>query len=264
VKVNCAAIPETLLESELFGHEKGSFTGATERRIGRFELAHTGTLLLDEVGDLGAEAQAKLLRAIEAREVERVGGAKPIKIDVRIVAATNRDLPRAVEESSFREDLYFRLNVIPIMVPPLREHPEDIPALVQHFASLFRLRSGQRAPQWGDDAIAAFGRYRWPGNVRELQNIVERIAILHAGTTVRASHVATLLPSATRTTPNGTSAPASHIDAPLSEALDAYEREMIERALAGSAGSVADAARRLQTDRPNLYRRMRRLGIDTP
>src|SRR5882757_1776388 len=133
VRVNCAAIPRDLVESEMFGHERGAFTGATERRLGRFELAHKGTLLLDEVGDLGAEAQAKLLRAIEAHEIERVGGGKPIKVDVRIVAATNRDLPRAVADGGFREDLYFRLNVIPVAVPPLREHLDDIPALVQHF-----------------------------------------------------------------------------------------------------------------------------------
>jgi two-component system nitrogen regulation response regulator NtrX len=262
VRVNCAAIPRDLVESEMFGHERGAFTGATERRIGRFELAHKGTLLLDEVGDLGAEAQAKLLRAIEAREIERVGGGKPIKIDVRIVAATNRDLPRAVEESAFREDLYFRLNVIPIAVPPLREHPEDIAALVQHFAALLRARSAQRAPTWGPDAIAALSRYRWPGNVRELQNIVERIAILHAGAAIGAAHVTALLPQGiSRNTPSGASLNMA-IDRPLSDALDTYEREMIERALAAANGNIADAARRLQTDRPNLYRRMRRLGIE--
>ena len=144
VRVNCAAIPRDLVESEMFGHERGAFTGATERRIGRFELAHTGTLLLDEVGDLGPEAQAKLLRAIEAREIERVGGGKPIRVDVRIVAATNRDLARAVRDGQFREDLYFRLNVLPMEVPPLRERPGDVPLLVRHFAELQRQRSGQR------------------------------------------------------------------------------------------------------------------------
>jgi two-component system nitrogen regulation response regulator NtrX len=271
IRVNCAAIPRDLVESEMFGHEKGAFTGATERRIGRFEMAHKGTLLLDEVGDLGPDAQAKLLRAIEAREIERVGGGKPIKIDVRIVAATNRDLPRAVEENAFREDLFFRLNVIPIAIPPLREHPDDIPALVQHFAALFRARSGQRAPQWAPDAIAALAQYRWPGNVRELQNIVERLSILHAGQTIGAAQVASVLPQAGgRLTPSGQlaptaiPAPAAAPDRPLNDALDAYERDLIERALAAAEGNVAEAARRLQTDRPNLYRRMRRLEIDTP
>ncbi len=151
VRVNCAAIPRDLVESEMFGHEKGSFTGATERRIGRFELAHTGTLLLDEVGDLGPEAQAKLLRAIEAREIERVGGGQPIRVDVRIIAATNKDLARAVTEGRFREDLFFRLNVIPLHVPPLRERPSDIPLLVRHFSALHHARTGQAPPRWTSD-----------------------------------------------------------------------------------------------------------------
>jgi two-component system nitrogen regulation response regulator NtrX len=267
VRVNCAAIPRDLVESEMFGHERGSFTGATERRMGRFELAHKGSLLLDEVGDLGHEAQAKLLRAIEAREIERVGGGKPIKVDVRIIAATNRDLPRAVTEGGFREDLYFRLNVIPIVVPSLREHAEDVPALVRHFAALLRVRSAQRAPTWGEDAIAALTRYPWPGNVRELQNIVERLAILHAGSAIGAAQVQQVLPQAglipLRSTPASVPAVAPVIDAPLSDALDRYEREMIEKALAGANGNIAEAARRLQTDRPNLYRRMKRLGIET-
>src|SRR5215210_773036 len=171
VRVNCAAIPRDLVESEMFGHEKGAFTGASDRRIGRFELANQGTLLLDEVGDLGAEAQAKLLRAIEAREIERVGGGKPIPVDVRIIAATNMDLERAVRDGAFREDLFFRLNVIPITLPPLRERPDDIAALVKHFSLLHRARTGRPAPRWSADAMAAFERYRWPGNVRELANI---------------------------------------------------------------------------------------------
>src|SRR5258708_19392959 len=159
VRVNCAAIPRHLLESEMFGHEKGAFTGATDRRIGRFELAHTGTLFLDEVGDLGPEAQAKLLRAIEAREIERVGGGKPIRIDVRIVSATNRDLERCVTDGTFREDLLFRLNVIPIAVPPLRERPDDIPALVAHFSAVHHARTGRRAPRWTPAPFALLARY---------------------------------------------------------------------------------------------------------
>jgi two-component system, NtrC family, nitrogen regulation response regulator NtrX len=261
VRVNCAAIPRDLVESEMFGHEKGSFTGAVERRIGRFELAHRGTLLLDEVGDLGAEAQAKLLWAIEAREIERVGSGKSIKVDVRIVAATNRDLTRAVTDGTFREDLFFRLNVIPMHLPPLREHAEDIPALVQHFTALLRARSGQRMPAWSPDALEALAGYRWPGNVRELQNIVERLAILHGGELVTAAHVVRVLPEATvRTATTSAIAP----DRPLSDALDAYERQLIEAALSAASGNVAEAARRLRTDRPNLYRRMKRLGLDTP
>ena len=269
VRVNCAAIPRDLVESEMFGHERGAFTGATERRIGRFELAHTGTLFLDEVGDLGAEAQAKLLRAIEAREIERVGGGKPIRVDVRIVSATNKDLERAVAEGTFREDLFFRLNVIPIGLPPLRERPEDVPALVRHFSALHRARTGRPMPRWTDDALALLTRYRWPGNVRELANIVERLGILHGGHEVSAREVRSVLPVARDTPPPEEAArPVSPLpgDAfalglPLSETLDAYERELIARALSSSGGNVAEAARRLQTDRPNLYRRMRRLGL---
>ncbi|MBX3174573.1 MAG: sigma-54-dependent Fis family transcriptional regulator [Gemmatimonadaceae bacterium] len=263
VRVNCAAIPRDLVESEMFGHERGSFTGATERRIGRFELAHTGTLLLDEVGELSAEAQAKLLRAIEAREIERVGGGRPIKVDVRVLAATNRDLAKEVREGRFREDLYFRLNVIPIAVPALREHPGDIPDLVLHFAMMYRRRSGQAPPAWSDEAVTALSRYRWPGNVRELANIVERLGILHAGQSISTAHVREVLPA----TDIATSAPATLPDAArletsLTDQLDDYERLLIQRALQAANGVVAEAARRLQTDRPNLYRRMRRLGIN--
>jgi two-component system nitrogen regulation response regulator NtrX len=263
VRVNCAAIPRDLVESEMFGHEKGAFTGATDRRIGRFELAHTGTLFLDEVGDLGAEAQAKLLRAIEAKEIERVGGGKPIRVDVRIVAATNKDLSRAVSEGAFREDLLFRLNVIPLPIPPLRERPADIPALVRHFSALHRARTGQQMPAWTDDAVAQFQRYTWPGNVRELANIVERLAILRAGRTVTAADVTTVLPvdRGQRPTPPAPLLDVVALERSLTDTLDEYERVLIARALSMAGGNVAEAARRLKTDRPNLYRRMRRLGI---
>jgi transcriptional regulator with GAF, ATPase, and Fis domain len=273
--VNCAAIPRDLLESEMFGHEKGAFTGATERRIGRFELAHTGTLFLDEVGDLGLEAQAKLLRAIEAREIERVGGGKPIRVDVRIIAATNKNLARAVREGTFREDLFFRLNVIPIELPPLRDRASDLPQLVQHFAERHRVRTGQACACWTDDVMDVFRRYSWPGNVRELANIVERLSILHAGGTVSAAQVRRLFPDS-GTPPSAVravAAPSEDTGVPqasgdsslaglsLTDALDAFERQLIVDALAVAEGSVAEAARRLQTDRPNLYRRMRRLGV---
>lgn len=266
VRVNCAAIPRDLVESEMFGHEKGAFTGATDRRIGRFELAHTGTLLLDEVGDLGPEAQAKLLRAIEAKEIERVGGGKPIRVDVRMVSATNKDLARCVHEGTFREDLFFRLNVIPIPLPPLRERPSDIPALVRHFSALHRMRTGQPQPMWSESAMALLTQHRWPGNIRELANIVERLAILHAGSQVEPDDVAAVLaidgdgprgvPAATPKLPD-----PSALDNSLSETLDEYEKMLITRALSMANGNVAEAARRLKTDRPNLYRRMRRLGI---
>ena len=262
IRVNCAAIPRDLVESEMFGHEKGAFTGATERRIGRFELAHTGTLLLDEVGDLGAEAQAKLLRAIEAKEIERVGGGKPIRVDVRILAATNKDLTRAVTDGSFREDLLFRLNVIPLPLPPLRERPSDIPALVRHFAALHRMRTGRPSPIWTDESIALLTRYRWPGNVRELANIIERLAILYPGREVSESDVRSVVPVERDARPAASPLPdPAALDTSLSDTLDDYERVLITRALSMSSGNVAEAARKLKTDRPNLYRRMRRLGI---
>jgi two-component system nitrogen regulation response regulator NtrX len=265
VRVNCAAIPRDLVESEMFGHERGAFTGATDRRIGRFELAHTGTLLLDEVGDLGAEAQAKLLRAIEAKEIERVGGGKPIRIDLRIIAATNKDLSRAVVDGNFREDLLHRLNVIPLPLPPLRERPGDIGLLVTHFATLHRAHTGQPPPRLTPEAVALLTRYRWPGNVRELANIVERLAILHAGRTVTEQDVRVVLPMIEHDArPETVALPdPSALDVSLSDTLDDYERVLITRALSMASGNIAEAARKLKTDRPNLYRRMKRLGISS-
>ncbi|HMA01216.1 MAG TPA: sigma-54 dependent transcriptional regulator, partial [Gemmatimonadaceae bacterium] len=260
VRVNCAAIPRDLVESEMFGHERGAFTGATERRIGRFELADQGTLFMDEVGDLGAEAQAKLLRAIEAREIERVGGGQPIPVNVRVVAATNKDLEKNVAEGSFREDLYFRLNVIPMQLPPLRDRVDDIEALILHFSALGRAR-GYPAPRWTPGALELMRRYRWPGNVRELANIVERLGILHAGSDVTATDVRAVL-ALDRTTPSASTPAIVDTEKPLGDALDDYERALISQALTAANGNVAEAARRLRTDRPNLYRRMRRLSIE--
>ena len=249
----------------MFGHERGAFTGATERRIGRFELADKGTLLLDEVGDLGAEAQAKLLRAIESGEIERVGGGKPIRVDVRILSATNKDLTRAVSEGTFREDLFFRLNVIPLAIPPLRERPDDIPALVHHFSALHRRRTGQPLTSWSEHALDLLARHRWPGNVRELANIVERLAILHPGLEVTSDDVREVLPATIARFAEPAPLPnATALDTSLSDTLDDYERMLITRALSVASGNVAEAARRLQTDRPNLYRRMKRLGIVEP
>lgn len=257
VRVNCAAIPKDLVESEMFGHEKGAFTGATASRVGRFETAHTGTLFLDEVGDLNIEAQAKLLRAIEAKEIQRVGGNRTIRVDVRVIAATNKDLEKAVAEGTFREDLYFRLNVIPIALPPLRERGNDVIELVHHFSTFQHERTGRPRLQWSDEALALVRAYPWPGNIRELANIVERIAILNDGSLVRATDIRAVLPQQSSVT-----TPSSHNeDVSLADALDATERVLITDALARADGNVAEAARQLRTDRPNLYRRMKRLGI---
>ena len=277
VRVNCAAIPRDLVESEMFGHERGAFTGATQSRIGRFELAHRGTLFLDEVGDLGPDAQAKLLRAIEAKEIQRVGGNKIIRADVRILAATNHDLERAVRDGKFREDLYFRLKVIPLAIPPLRDRGDDILELVEHFSEQFLQRSGQAKPRWRSDALQLLRAYPWPGNVRELANIVERLGILHPAAEITGPQVEDVLmvdrgdgergPIITPTRALeriGVSRDAMDAGASsLADKMDSFERTVIARALAEAGGNIADAARRLQTDRPNLYRRMKRLGINT-
>jgi two-component system nitrogen regulation response regulator NtrX len=265
VTVNSAAIPRDLVESEMFGHERGAFTGATDRRLGRFELADGGTLFLDEVGDLGPEAQAKLLRVLETGIVERVGGEKPFNVNVRVLAATNKDLKDAVRQSQFREDLWFRLNVLPIHISPLRERPEDIAPLVRHFAARCAARLG-RPVQFDAGTVPLLGAYAWPGNVRELANVVERLAILSASEVVTAADVARVLPQDHAPPRPAGEAPADTPwrDITLTDTLDQYERELIARALSASRGNVAEAARRLATDRANLYRRMRRLGIDPP
>jgi len=266
VTVNSAALPRDLVESEMFGHERGAFTGATERRLGRFELADGGTLFLDEVGDLGPEAQAKLLRVLESGVVERVGGEKPFAVNVRVLAATNKDLQGAVRQGQFREDLWFRLNVLPIHIPPLRERPEDVAPLVRHFASRCAARLG-RPVKFDAGTIPLFVAYPWPGNVRELANVVERLAILSPSEQVTADDVVKVLPQdgvAPRPAASVSAADAPWRDIALSDTLDQYERELIARALSVSRGNVAEAARRLATDRANLYRRMRRLGIEPP
>jgi two-component system nitrogen regulation response regulator NtrX len=261
VRVNSAAIPRDLVESEMFGHERGAFTGATERRRGRFEMAHRGTLFLDEVGDLGPEAQAKLLRAIETGVVERVGGGKSISVDVRILAATNHDLRAQTQESRFRQDLLFRLEVVPIHLPPLRERMEDLPLLVAHSLHRLRRRQGLPTPHITPRGMEALTRYSWPGNVRELMNILERVAILSTGGPVGEAEITQLFPAATATSAGTTPAYQAGDSRPLRERLDDYERSLIEGAMGGARGNVAEAGRRLRTDRANLYRRMTRLGI---
>jgi two-component system nitrogen regulation response regulator NtrX len=257
VTVNCAAIPRDLVESEMFGHERGSFTGATERRIGRFELAHGGTLFLDEVGDLSQEAQAKLLRTLETGELQRIGAETVTRIDARVVAATNRRLEDSVSSGIFREDLFFRLNVFPIHLPPLRERLEDLPALVAHLAHRVRPR---HAATFTEAALEALASYAWPGNIRELANLIERLSIL-SGPVVDAPAVRQVLRSPT-STPASAGFPPVQFGRPLSDALDDFERSLIGAALAQADGNMAEAARILQTDRANLYRRMRRLGLE--
>ncbi|MBA2291808.1 MAG: sigma-54-dependent Fis family transcriptional regulator [Gemmatimonadales bacterium] len=259
VSVNCAAIPRDLVESEMFGHERGAFTGATDRRIGRFELADGGTLFLDEVGDLQLEAQAKLLRVLESGEIQRIGAEKSRRVDIRVLAATNRRLEEAVATGAFREDLYFRLNVFPIEVPPLRKRLGDLPELVRHLAARLRPRHPTR---FTDEALRQLGAHSWPGNIRELANLVERLSIV-GGDEVTGELVPRVLRITAPAAPEpGTGESFTGDDTrPLTDRLDDYERRLIEGALNAASANIAEAARVLKTDRGNLYRRMRRLGI---
>ncbi|PWT89797.1 MAG: Fis family transcriptional regulator [Blastocatellia bacterium] len=255
VKVNCAAIPTGLLESELFGHEKGAFTGAIDRRIGRFELAHQGTIFLDEVEDIPLELQSKLLRVLQEQEFERLGSSRTIRVDVRVVAATNADLVQLVEEKKFRSDLYYRLNVFPINLPPLRERPEDIPLLVQFFANKFAQQMKRRIESVPKDTMAALVNYYWPGNIRELQNLVERGVILSRGSTLDVPLGELKQPTKTLNHTNG------------STTLESIERDHILRVLAESKwviGGPSGAAARLGVNRTTLNHRLRKLGITRP
>jgi len=254
VKLNCAAIPTGLLESELFGHEKGAFTGAISQKVGRFELAHQGTLFLDEVGDIPLELQPKLLRVLQEQEFERLGSTKTIKVDVRLVAATNRDLARMVAEGRFRNDLYYRLNVFPIVLPPLRERPDGIPSLVRHFTQQFARRMGKRIETIPAATMEALVRYPWPGNVRELQNIIERAVILSPGPTLQIPLVDLQA--------DGQEAPVA-VPVTLADA----EREHIVGTLRETGWVVSGpkgAAARLGMKRATLQHKMRKLGISRP
>jgi two-component system nitrogen regulation response regulator NtrX len=251
VKLNCAAIPRDLLESELFGYERGAFTGAVAGKRGRLELADQGTLFLDEVGDLSLEAQAKLLRAIETGEVERLGGTKTSRVDVRIVAATHKDLAAAVPDGEFREDLYYRLNVLPIHVPPLRERRGDPSLLAGHFLATFCRAEEKPLKQLGPEALRVLEHYHWPGNVRELRNLMERAVVLVPGEEIRAEDLLPWLESA-----------SDHEEAAgLRGEIERREADAIRKALEGAGWNVTQAAEGLGIDRTNLHRKMRKYGI---
>jgi two-component system nitrogen regulation response regulator NtrX len=268
--VNCAAIPEELIESELFGHEKGSFTGATEKQIGKFEQADHGTIFLDEVGDMSPKTQAKVLRVLQEQEVERLGSARTIKVDVRVIAATNKNLEDAISRGEFREDLYFRLNVIPIVVPPLRERRADIPLLVQHLAARTSEEHNLKPKKFDPRAMEALQRYRWRGNIRELRNTVERLMIMAAGDVVRFEDLAPDLrgaapvasppadtPSAAVTpSPNAMSSAGT-----LREFKDTSERAFLVQRLRENAWNISKTADVIDTPRSNLYKKLEQYGI---
>ncbi len=264
VKLNCAAIPTGLLESELFGHEKGAFTGAVAQRIGRMELANQGTLFLDEVGEIPLELQPKLLRVLQEREFERLGSARSLRTDVRLIAATNRDLAAMVEQQRFRSDLFFRLNVFPIQIPPLRERPEDIPLLVRHFADEFSRRMNRTIETIPSDTMKALCQYRWPGNVRELQNIIERAVILSPGTVLKVP-VAELQSRMTVRPDRVPTTNESMRRRPVRSILMEVDRDQIIQALKdadGRVGGPTGAASRLGLKRTTFITRMKKLGID--
>jgi two-component system nitrogen regulation response regulator NtrX len=251
IEVNCAAIPQELIESELFGHEKGSFTGAFERKKGKFELADNGTLFLDEIGDMSLQTQAKVLRVMETQEFQRVGGNKNIKVDVRIISATNKDLAEEVKKGNFREDLFFRLNVIPIKVPSLRERLEDIPALVDNFLDMFASEYGQQKKVITEDAVKMLQKHSWPGNIRELKNVLERLVIMTPSRAITAGDMFM---------------PESHGSdyfsfSTLKDARDAFERDFIIKKLDENAWNISKTAEVLDMERSNLHRKIKAYDI---
>jgi len=258
VEVNCAAIPEELIESELFGHVRGAFTGAVADRRGKFEVADGGTIFLDEIGDMSLKTQAKVLRVLQEQTMEPVGGTNRIRVDARVVAATNKDLQAEIKAGQFREDLYFRLNVIPIFVPALRERQEDIPLLADHFMAEFAQEYGRRIKRLDAGAVRTLQRYAWPGNVRELRNVIERLMIMVPGDAITTSDLSFLdVPLV----PASASMAGSSERRTLHEARDQFERDLILKTLAEQQGNMSRTAEVLGVERSNLYRKMKAFGI---
>jgi DNA-binding NtrC family response regulator len=262
VTINCAAVPAELIESELFGHEKGSFTGAAQRHTGKFEQAHRGTLFLDEIGDMPASMQAKLLRVLEEGEVERIGADKPTTVDVRVVVATHRNLEQLVESGGFRRDLYHRVVVFPVELPPLRHRPEDLPALAEHFARQVSAQNGWKPVPIAADAIDELKQYAWPGNIRELRNVVERLLLL-AGDVVDAEAVRLALPAShSSQTPASPSNSILDSDSALSERVLVFERAEVLKELERHKRHITQTAKALGLERSHLYKKCQQLGID--
>lgn len=260
VQLNCAAIPRELIESELFGYEKGAFTGASQRKLGLIEKAQGGTLLLDEVGDMAMETQAKLLRVLQENEFYRVGGTNACRFDVRIISATNKDLEKEIATGTFRQDLFFRLDVIPIQVPPLRNHKEDIPALSTHFLANYCQRNGKKNKQIAEDAITILLRYHWPGNIRELKNTMERLAIMHEEDIIDATAVQSIL--SLEKIDHLLTKP-THPNLSIREQLQLYEKSILEKGIQKYRGNISHLAAALKIDRANLHRKLKQFGIKT-
>jgi len=263
VEVNCAAIPQELIESELFGHEKGSFTGATGMKRGKFELADGGTIFLDEIADMSLATQAKVLRVLEGQEFQRVGGTKTLKADMRVVAASNKNLADEIKKGAFREDLFYRLNVIPLDVPPLRDRPDDIPGLVRYFLKEFSLEYGQKQKSIDDEALARCVQYQWPGNVRELRNIIERLIIMvpDAALSVRDMPPPISSVQAEQKPPGGTATGIHQKHSTLKDARAEFEREFITHKLKENGGNVSKTADAIGVERSNLHRKIKAFGI---
>ena len=260
VEVNCAAIPDELIESELFGHEKGAFTGATSSKKGKFDLAHKGTIFLDEIGDMSLSAQAKVLRVLQERRFERVGGTKTIEVDVRVIAATNKDLQEEIRQGRFREDLFFRLNVVPIVIPPLRERIEDIPLLVDEFLSELARHSGLGKKRLHPEAMEALKRYPWPGNVRELRNVIERLVIMAQGEEITLEHLPREIREASETvSPRGQEPWFACED--FKKARSLFEKEFLRRKLAQFKGNISQTAEAIGLERSYLHRKLKALGL---
>ncbi|MFM8550697.1 MAG: sigma-54-dependent transcriptional regulator [Nitrospiraceae bacterium] len=264
VAVHCAAIPETLIESALLGHERGAFTGATTQKRGQFEQADGGTLFLDEIGDMSLSTQAKVLRVLQEQQFTRVGGNKLIKVDVRVIAASNKNLAKEIEKGAFREDLFYRLNVLPIEVPPLRERREDIPLLVKHFLRLAAEEQGLKLKDVAPDAVGALQQYEWPGNIRELRNLIERLLIMVPGPVIEASHIEGVLQAkpAGGGTASGAGALVGQAYDSLKDARNAFERDYIARKLREHNGNVSRTADDLKIERSHLHRKIKLLNIE--
>jgi len=260
IEVNCAAIPEDLIESELFGHEKGAFTGASTMRKGKFDSAHEGTIFLDEIGDMSLKAQSKTLRILQEQKFERVGGTKTIHVDVRVIAATNKDLEAEIVKGTFRDDLYFRLNVIPIRVPPLKDRAEDIPGLVKEFVSDFSLSTNIEAKEASDEAISILQRYDWPGNVRELKNLIERLMIMVPGKTIQDKDIP---PPYNRAPGIKTGFEPSLVSNSLKEAKSQFEKAFIQAKLQEFNGNISQTAEAIGIERSNLHKKIKGYQLDT-